>query len=82
MAVFINDHAPGRDAVAVTPSDTVAIPGGPARALYVGVAGDVSILTPRGNTVTFVGVPAGAVLPVNATRVNEATTATDIVAIL
>lgn len=47
------------------------------RGIYVGGAGDVSIVTPRNNTVVFSAVPAGSILPVRAIRVNTSgTTAT------
>lgn len=66
----------------VTPSDTVAIKGGPARSLYVGVTGDVVAINENNVAVTFKAVPAGAVLPVATKRVNATgTTATDLVAL-
>ncbi len=66
----------------VTPSDTYAIKGGPARALYVGGTGDVVAINENGVAVTFVGVPAGAVLPIVTSRVNATnTTATNIIAL-
>lgn len=50
------------------------------RAIYVGGRGDVTVVTPAGSVVTFAGVPAGAIIPVRATRVNETgTDATDMV---
>jgi len=49
------------------------------RAIYVGGAGNVAVVTPSGTVVTFNGVPAGSVLPVRAIRVNDATTATNMV---
>jgi len=51
--------------------------------LYVGVTGDVSVeMAGTGSAITYKGVPAGATLPINVTRVNSAnTTATDIVAL-
>ena len=51
--------------------------------LYVGVTGDVSVeMAGTGTAITYKGVPAGATLPINVTRVNSAnTTATDIVAL-
>lgn len=77
-----NEAAPAVDAAAVTPSDTVDIVGGPARGLYVGGAGNVVVVTRAGNAVTFVAVPAGAVLPVDTRRVNATnTSATNIVAL-
>ena len=76
----ITPTEPGYDAVAVTPSDTGAIS---ARSLYIGGAGHIKIVTAAGRTVTFVGLVAGQILPVRATRVfSTDTTATNIVAIL
>lgn len=51
--------------------------------LYVGVTGDVSVeMAGTGSAITYKGVPAGATLPINVTRVNSTnTTATDIVAL-
>jgi len=67
---------------AVTPSDTVAIKGGPARALYVGGTGDVVAINENGAAVKFVAVPAGSILPIVTSRVNATnTTATDIIAL-
>ena len=54
----------------------------PFRALYVGTAGDVVVrqVTGGANTVTFVGVPAGSILPVIGIGVEATgTTADDIV---
>lgn len=54
----------------------------PFRALWVGGAGNVTILMPDGSVVTFSGVPAGSMLPVGGVRVNATgTTATLIVAV-
>ena len=73
--------APGYDAAAVTPNDSTDL-SKPARALYIGGAGDVKLNTEAGTTVTFTGLAAGSVLPVRATRVHSTdTTATNIVAI-
>jgi len=58
-----------RNAVAVTPGSTV-IPC--TRALYVGAAGDVAVEMVDGGTVTFAGVPAGTVLPVQVVKVTAA----------
>lgn len=65
---------------AITPHDSTLLAEA-ARALYVGGAGNISIL-PVGQTtsVTLVGVQAGSVLPIRVARVNAtATTATNIV---
>jgi hypothetical protein len=72
---------PGEDAVVVTPSNSVNLTGAP-RALFVGGAGNISLVTAAGNTVVFTGVAAGSILPVRVQRVNLTdTTATNIVAI-
>lgn len=73
-------------ALAVTPSDTVAIalpnPAFLPRRLFVGGAGNVVAVMADGGVVTFTGVPAGSFLPIKVTRVNATgTTATNIVAL-
>jgi hypothetical protein len=74
---------PATGAAAVTPSNTVALPGGVCRGLYVGGAGDVAaVLADQGAAVTFVAVPAGTFMPVRVFRVNSTgTTATNLVAL-
>ncbi len=81
---------PSEYAVAVTPSDTVAIEfngrGDSTRGLYVGSGGDISVeMVGVGlvdATVVFVAVPTGTLLPIEITRVNTtATTASSLVAI-
>ena len=71
-----NYQIPAR-AAAVTPSDTTEIF---SNALYVGGAGNVSVVTEGGDTVTFSGVQAGTTLVIRATKVRAtSTTATAIV---
>jgi hypothetical protein len=50
--------APGDHAVAVSPSNDAPL-AATARALYVGTAGHVTLITTGGDTVTFKNVPAG-----------------------
>lgn len=77
-----NEWNSASNAVAVTPSDTVNYDGQDARGLYIGGAGDVSLLTAAGKTVLFTGVLAGSILPIRHKRVNStSTTATDLVAL-
>jgi hypothetical protein len=72
---------PARRAFAVTPSDSNDLTL-PARALYVGGAGAVSLVTTGGDTVTLTGLQAGSFVPVACTRVRvTGTTATSIVAL-
>jgi hypothetical protein len=50
--------------------------------LYIGGTGNVAVVTLGGDSVTFVGVPAGAFLPVLVTKVMSTnTTATSILAL-
>lgn len=73
---------PADKAKAVTTSNTANLSPN-ARALYVGVAGDVKVDVPGSATaVTFVGVAAGTILPVQVQRVYATgTTATNIIAL-
>lgn len=72
-------EAPASHAAAVTPSDSTDL-AALARALYVGVLGDVRVTLAGGETVTFVG--AQGILPVRAARVlATSTTATNILAL-
>ena len=71
-----------RGLVVITPSNTGSL-STPARALYVGGAGAISIQPLEGAAGTLVGVPAGALLPISVTRVNvTGTTATNLVGLL
>jgi hypothetical protein len=69
-------------ASAVTLSDTTIF-AQPTRALYVGGYGNLTVdFADGGAAVTFVGVPAGSLLPFQVTRVyNAGTTASSIVAL-
>ena len=68
--------------VAVTPSDTVNLDQ-PARAFFIGVAGDVALVPLDGTSaVVFKNVASGQIIPVQAKRVNSSSTnATNIVAL-
>lgn len=72
---------PALNAHAVTPSDTVVLPG--CRALYVGGDGDVSVKMQNNPTpVVLKGVLAGSILPIAVASVmSTGTTATNIVAL-
>ena len=69
---------PAIDAVAVTASNsTVYSP--PLRGLYVGVTGNINLVTSNGNTVLFSNVPVG-ILPVWCSQVlSTSTTASSII---
>jgi hypothetical protein len=53
-------------AASITPSDTASQQ---YRAIYVGGAGNVSVKTLGGNTVTFTAPPVGTILPVEVQQV-------------
>lgn len=73
--------SPASDGLAVTPHDSTDLTTA-GRALYVGVAGNVALVTTAGTVLTFVGVLAGSILPVRVSRVNSTnTTATDMIAL-
>lgn len=73
--------SPAGDAAAVTPNDSTELTN-TARALYIGGAGDVSVITLGGTTLTFAGATAGSIIPVRVTHVRSTdTTATNIVAL-
>lgn len=72
---------PASNAAAVTPNDSTDL-AATSRAIYVGGAGNLAVITAGGQTVTFTGVPAGAILPIRASRVMLTnTTATSIMAL-
>jgi hypothetical protein len=77
-------------AAVVTPSDTVDIPsistqngrGNNGCVLYVGVGGDLTVLTAGGDKVLFTGFPTGGFLPVQVVKVFATdTTAASILAL-
>ena len=71
-----------KDAVAVTPHDSNAQTLMPCDGLYIGGAGDVSVITRGGTTVLFKAVPVGTVIPIGVSRVRATDTdATYIVAL-
>lgn len=84
MADPFSQHAvdldsPGAYAAAVMPSETVDLTFA-CRALWVGTAGDIKVLTVGGDTVTFIGFSGW--LPLRCARVfSTGTTASNIVAV-
>ena len=73
--------APAHGAQAVTASDATVLPG--ARALWIGGDGNVAVrMSGNAAIVTFVGVAAGTILPIQVDKVMATnTTATDIIAL-
>ena len=74
-------------ALAVTPSDTVAIlkPTGVASRgclIYVGTSGDLAVTTAGGDNIVFKAVPQGMILPVQVLKVlASGTTAADLISL-
>jgi hypothetical protein len=67
---------PASHAFAITPHDTNEL-AQDTRAIYVGGAGDVSVIMQDGSSVVFSGCPAGLLLPIRCTMVKATgTTAT------
>jgi hypothetical protein len=68
------------DAKTVTPSDSASIP--VTNGIYVGVAGDVVVLTQGGTQQTFKTLNAGVIHPIKVSKIlATGTTATNILAI-
>lgn len=78
-AVIADIGDTGIDGFAVTKSDSTVFSQIP-RALYVGGVGDVAVRTISGNTLTFVGVPAGGYVLIRCDKVlSTGTSATSII---
>ncbi len=82
MGTYTADQAaPGRSWRAVTPSNSTNLPGG-CRALWVGTAGDLSLVGDDDTAIVFTTPSNGYLLPLGPKRVNSTgTTASGIVAI-
>lgn len=73
--------SPATGGEAVTPSDSADL-GYTSRGIYVGTAGNVAAVMLNGAVLTFKNVPAGTLLPIRCSRINNTnTTASDMVAI-
>lgn len=70
------------EAAAVTPNNDNDLPNGICRALYIGGGGTVVLDTANSTSLTFAGLQAGTILPLNVRRVRStSTTATSIIAL-
>ena len=71
--------SPARNAFAITPHDTNEL-SFVTRGIYIGGAGNLKVTTAGGDTVTFTGVLAGTIIPIQAKLVfSTLTTATSLV---
>lgn len=76
-----NDTAPGRQWVAITPSDATILPV-TLRAIYVGGDGNLALEDHDGNVEVFTGLTAGSLLPLRPRKVMSTdTTATLVIGI-
>lgn len=67
-----------RSAFAITPANSDL--NAPVRALYIGLGGDIAVVTTINQSVTFVNVQSGTILPISVKRVSlTGTTASSIV---
>jgi hypothetical protein len=73
MASYLVNGRTFGEAVAITKSDTESNAYG---SIYVGGAGNVTVVTEAGQTVTFTAPPVGTILPIRTSKVTAATTAT------
>lgn len=65
---FQRSTSPSGAFVAVTASAT-PFAGGPCRGIYIGVTGDVTITDRTGAAITFVGLQAGVIHPIQASAI-------------
>lgn len=73
--------SPGENWASITPHDSNALSTLP-RAIYVGGAGDLEVISVDGTTVVFSGVPVGTLLPIRPNIVKATnTTATNLIAV-
>ena len=77
-----DDISPSYGGTDVTPNDSTDLTTY-ARALYIGVGGNLKVTTLRGSTLTFIGVGSGSILPVAVRRVwATGTAASSIIALI
>lgn len=79
-SVPVHSSIPALEAEAVTPHNTNNF-SKLARALYIGGAGNATLVMENDDPITFNGLLAGTILPVRCKRVNAGATATNIVAL-
>ena len=63
-----------KSAFSVTTSDSSADNFAPTNAVYVGTAGNISVVMANNNTQVFTNVQAGCLLPISIIRVNSTNT--------
>lgn len=77
-----NYAAPAKSWRSITASDSVDLPHGMCRAIYVGVTGHIAVVGEDGVSVTFYNAAAGSILALQAKKVKSTgTTATNLIAL-
>lgn len=76
---FTELTSPAKNGFAITPHDTNNLTAD-TRAIYVGGAGNIALVTSAGDEITLNGALAGTIIPIRATKVKSTgTTATNLV---
>ena len=71
-----------KDAVVIVPSDATNFARGVCNGIYVGGAGNITVVTEAGSVVTFMAPVVGQVIDIRSIRVNAtSTTATSLLAL-
>jgi hypothetical protein len=82
QGIPVGFDGPGTKLLAITPADATDLTTSKIRALWVGGAGNLSLIALNDTSaVTITGVLAGTILPISVVKVMTATTATNIVGI-
>ena len=77
-----HDPAPSEFYLPVTPSDTIKLPAGTCRGIYIGVQGDVTVISPLDGTTAITFVAASGILPIRTNQIKATgTTATNLIAL-
>jgi hypothetical protein len=75
-------ESPAARGFAITPSDGASLPE-TTRAIYVGTAGDLTVVLASGDQLSFLNLPSATVLPIRAIAVKASgTTATALLGLL
>ena len=82
MTFSSSNLAVAQSCFTITPSNTVNF-AARARAVYVGVGGDITLVNPDATTCVLVNVPQGSILPLECLRINATgTTASSLVGLV
>ncbi len=75
-------NSPASGAITITPSDTISL-NETTRAIYIGGAGNLTVIMKSGQEVTFSNLLNGNILPIRATQIKATgTTATQLIGLV